>query len=513
MAQQLSQLLPLLLVLVQLFQFHAAFASPTSPSPSPCPLSHLYFNVSQVSVVAETEAHLAVLRRMLPHPCHIHMLDPEEPTLHARHDLEISHAFLRRYVVPSFAPRLVTVTLRDFGPLLAAAPAQHSTPADPFYSRYYTLPVLRARWRAIASRHARHAELRQYGTSIEGRPLLALVLQSGLSCQGPRVSVLVSALQHAREWATTAAATFVAEHYAANARSIPPCTTLAVVPVSNPDGYAYTATADRLWRKNRRPGTPCAGVDLNRNWDINYGGAFSTSRRTCSNEFIGAAAFSEPETAAMRDLFFALPPVVAHVDVHSFGQDLLGAYQFSPNDVAHAPVLDAVADLVLTATGANYSYSRGSASTVLYPASGFFSDWSFKQGALSYTMEVSPQHGTYVSGFFPDEKFIMPIARDVLAAIAVLLRYAHIVQPAGNLSTLPTSADPAIIAALQRPTPRDYRRAVAPAPTPHTLHTSHASSALFVIFAIALFAAVLRAARTRLFRKPGRDLESTALLA
>jgi murein tripeptide amidase MpaA len=38
------------------------------------------------------------------------------------------------------------------------------------------------------------------------------------------------------------------------------------VPVLNPDGYEYTHTEDRLWRKSRSlsNGADCVGVDLNR---------------------------------------------------------------------------------------------------------------------------------------------------------------------------------------------------------------------------------------------------------
>jgi murein tripeptide amidase MpaA len=34
-----------------------------------------------------------------------------------------------------------------------------------------------------------------------------------------------------------------------------------IIPIVNPDGYDYTWTTDRYWRKNRRGGY---GVDLNR---------------------------------------------------------------------------------------------------------------------------------------------------------------------------------------------------------------------------------------------------------
>ena len=35
--------------------------------------------------------------------------------------------------------------------------------------------------------------------------------------------------------------------------------------------YQYTWTNARLWRKNRRPGSTCDGVDLNRNFNIHWG--------------------------------------------------------------------------------------------------------------------------------------------------------------------------------------------------------------------------------------------------
>ena len=40
-----------------------------------------------------------------------------------------------------------------------------------------------------------------------------------------------------------------------------------IVPIVNVDGYIYTWTNNRLWRKNRRDnGGGVFGVDINRNW-------------------------------------------------------------------------------------------------------------------------------------------------------------------------------------------------------------------------------------------------------
>ena len=45
-------------------------------------------------------------------------------------------------------------------------------------------------------------------------------------------------------------------------------------PVVNPDGYDYTWTDNRMWRKTRRPneGSDCVGTDGNRNFDRGFGG-------------------------------------------------------------------------------------------------------------------------------------------------------------------------------------------------------------------------------------------------
>ena len=52
-----------------------------------------------------------------------------------------------------------------------------------------------------------------------------------------------------------------------------------VLPCLNPDGYRYSYTSERYWRKNRNTngGSSCKGVDLNRNYDIQWG-LFGTSK-------------------------------------------------------------------------------------------------------------------------------------------------------------------------------------------------------------------------------------------
>jgi carboxypeptidase A4 len=46
-----------------------------------------------------------------------------------------------------------------------------------------------------------------------------------------------------------------------------------IIPIVNPDGFAYTQSTDRMWRKNRQTVTTssCLGTDINRNWPNHWG--------------------------------------------------------------------------------------------------------------------------------------------------------------------------------------------------------------------------------------------------
>ena len=109
---------------------------------------------------------------------------------------------------------------------------------------------------------------------------------------------------------------------------------MPLVAVLNPDGYEYTHTTNRNWRKNRRrnSGPKCDdgilchgsehgvmvdsyGVDLNRNFGKGFGeGGASTD--PCSIFYTGPEAFSEPESAALRDYVQGLTAAGAGIPVN-----------------------------------------------------------------------------------------------------------------------------------------------------------------------------------------------------
>ena len=95
----------------------------------------------------------------------------------------------------------------------------------------------------------------------------------------------------------------------------------SIIPVVNVDGYKYTWSTDRLWRKNRTPNdnSTCIGTDINRNWGDHWGGE-GASPDPCSNTYRGESAFSEIEPLSLSSYISSFEDVAAYIDFHSYGQ-------------------------------------------------------------------------------------------------------------------------------------------------------------------------------------------------
>ncbi|CAK0827047.1 unnamed protein product [Prorocentrum cordatum] len=200
---------------------------------------------------------------------------------------------------------------------------------------------------------------------------------------------------------------------------------LVIVPVSNPDGYEYSLTVDAMWRKNRNPlsGSSCIGVDLNRNWGTDWSGGQSTSTSECSHRYVGPSAHSEPETQALKALLEEAP-LHLHLDLHSYGQMILGPWGHTNADHPDKATIDAVGleiqSAIENATGQTYLYATGDAGGALYLASGIMPDYSTALGAYGYTLELPP--GTWeAGGFFPPASGILPAGQDLLEAVGAVV--------------------------------------------------------------------------------------------
>lgn len=293
-------------------------------------------------------------------------------------------------------------------------------------------------------------EVIDIGNSVQGRDIWVLHITGpngpGVPPSGERAGVFYHGLQHCREWITGPVVLYLA-NYLVNNYDSDPCvkelvdrTDFYLAPCVNPDGYEYTWTTQRLWRKNRRlNGDGSFGVDLNRNWGYQWGFDNSGSSPTPSSDlYRGPFAFSEPETQALRDFVLAHPNIRAYMDYHSYSQLILWPWGYTSAVTPHQAVFDSVGqrmrELILAVHGQNYV--AGPINTTIYPANGGSADWVYGGNAnliLAYSIELRDT-GTY--GFVLPAEQIIPTCQENLPAILHLSRWASaglLLEPDGEV--------------------------------------------------------------------------------
>jgi hypothetical protein len=85
------------------------------------------------------------------------------------------------------------------------------------------------------------------------------------------------------------------------------CVCACVAP-SHPTWQTWTSSANRYWRKTRRPnpGSTCVGTDPNRNFPPRWDGNDGSSGDPCAETFRGSSPLSEKETLVMYYLSLSL---------------------------------------------------------------------------------------------------------------------------------------------------------------------------------------------------------------
>lgn len=288
-------------------------------------------------------------------------------------------------------------------------------PAD-WFAEYRDYAAISAHLQELMELAPDRVALQAIGGSIEGRPVWALRIGSAAGA----TPMLIDGTQHAREWIAAMVTTCIADRMVRGhdrdpeIRAFLDRTTLWVVPVVNPDGYQYSWASRRFWRKNRRGDH---GVDLNRNFAVAWGGPGSSGNRRADN-YRGEYAFSEPETAALRDLV-RREHIALHVDFHAYGQLVMYPWSHTGSPARDrdlfAAVGDRMASAMFAAHGTRYTLMP---SIELYPASGVMSDWVYGEaGALSYAIELRPKGGI---GFVLPPEQIRPTCDEGLAAVLAL---------------------------------------------------------------------------------------------
>jgi murein tripeptide amidase MpaA len=240
------------------------------------------------------------------------------------------------------------------------------------------------------------------GKSYEGRDIWALRISDNPQIYEPsEPTAWFDALHHAREAMSGESlllfAQWLVNHYATdptvnrliNARNI------LLIPCVNPDGYDYNhqqhPNGGGLWRKNRRNyGNNSYGVDLNRNyaWEWRY-----DNEDLDHETYQGTAPFSEPETAALRDLLVQQTPSMS-VSVHSYGNEWMYPWGYTALPTPDDALFRAIANKIVATNG----YTADTAWNLYGMTRGASDDYHYGQhNSLAFTVEI----GSFDDGFWP----------------------------------------------------------------------------------------------------------------
>ncbi|GLG98821.1 Zinc carboxypeptidase A 1 [Gryllus bimaculatus] len=265
------------------------------------------------------------------------------------------------------------------------------------------------------------------GTTYEGREIRGVKV----SYKAGNPGVFVEGGIHAREWISPATVTYILNQLLTSQdpaiRDIAENYDWYIFPSFNPDGYEYTHTTYRLWRKTRsRSSSLCYGADPNRNWGFHWmdGGASSSA---CSETYAGSSAFSEIEARSLSQYISTIADKLSvYLSFHSYSQYLLIPYGFSNAHISNYDTLMDIGKKAINSLSQRYGtkYVVGNIVDVIYVASGGSMDWVRGEYGtpITYTYEL---RDTGRNGFVLPAEQIIPTGEETLDSVLTILQEAR----------------------------------------------------------------------------------------
>ncbi|CAG0919197.1 unnamed protein product [Notodromas monacha] len=262
----------------------------------------------------------------------------------------------------------------------------------------------------LVAKKVPHATTEVIGKTAEGRELKVLKLNTNNAAK----AFWIDGGIHAREWISPAVVTFIIKEFVSNYsrhKTVIDSYQWYFLPLMNPDGYEYSRTKDRMWRKTRSPSLRkggCVGVDANRNWNHKWM-VVGASQDTCSEVYAGPYPESEKCVVAVRDYVLKkLKPrkdvqLVAFYTFHSYYQGWMSPWGWTYATPQRHDELIRVAKAGVNAIKrvSGNVFVTGTAGSLTGKASGASDDWAFGVAKIPfvYTIELRDR-GRY--------KFVLP---------------------------------------------------------------------------------------------------------
>ncbi|KAL2878698.1 hypothetical protein SGCOL_005922 [Colletotrichum sp. CLE4] len=278
-----------------------------------------------------------------------------------------------------------------------------------------------------------NAEIVTSGSSLQGNAITGIHIYG--TSKGTKPAVVFHSTVHAREWISTMSNEYIAwnllSKYSSDTeiKSFVDKYDFYIFPVVNPDGFIYTQTTNRLWRKNRQStsGSTCIGHDINRNWPFQWSVTGGASTDPCAEDFKGLSQGDAPETAALSAWLAkikAAQGLKLFIDFHAYSQLFMTPYGYSCTAVsAKNTELQSLAKGAVAAIKAVHgtSYQYGPICTTIYKATGSSVDYvnDVVKADYTFTQELRDT-GNY--GFVLPAAQIVPTSEETYAGVRYLLQ-------------------------------------------------------------------------------------------
>ncbi|CAH2094782.1 unnamed protein product [Euphydryas editha] len=295
----------------------------------------------------------------------------------------------------------------------------------------------------VAEEHSDVVTIIEIGRTVENRVIKGIKIDYKKQ-ERPTIGFLKGGL-HAREWITPATITWLINEFLnsedTNVRNLAENVVWHIIPVANPDGYVYSFTSDRMWRKNRNRAnfTSCAhlglnddmsnGIDLNRNFGYLWM-TTGASQDPCTQTFAGPVAFSELESISIANYVLGLQRqgnLIYYLGFHSYSQLILVPYSHVGGaDVLAAPNYGDLFEIAIKSAAKlteryNTTYRVGTSADILYEVSGSGFDWAKGQANVPIVLLYEVRDlGQY--GFLLPAEQIIPNSEEVLDSLVELDR-------------------------------------------------------------------------------------------
>lgn len=339
--------------------------------------------------------------------------------------------------------------------------------SEVFFKLYRPLASIEAWMELLVQTYPGVVKMEKIGETYEGRAFNVLhvsVPDDDISHQEKK-TVVVTGGVHAREWISVTSVLYsiynFLNHYENNPGQWDALAKLdfLFIPVSNPDGYEYSWTTDRLWRKNRQPledqiqekqrqetqprnnqgledeakratfGS-CVGIDIDHSYDFHWQ---ESSDTVCGEEYAGSRPFEAYELRLWDSYLNATNSnhrIWGYVDLHSYLQEILFPYAFScdlqPKDEENLIELAYGISKAIRSTLAKFYNVLPACidrDSDLIPDMGLGSALDYMYHHKSYWAYQIKLRDNGAHGFLLPEKFIVPVGEEIAAGLKFFCRF------------------------------------------------------------------------------------------